>query len=172
MALANKNVVPDPRHAWTYFRLLVSFMVDACLTMYSCCICGESVQSLKAYVVHCKLHRNEPRCIFKCVGIDCKQVFSGYASLKSHFYRHHNGTSSVAQDMALETLKCAVSLCERQCDGVKELVAHLKEHIAEGRLVKCPVRGCKSVFTVKSSFPSHLSRKHRHCSVNMILRLI
>lgn len=48
------------------------------------------------------------------------------------------------------------------------MVAHLKEHIAEGRHVACPVTGCKSVFTGKSSFTSHMSRKHRHWSENAI----
>lgn len=100
--------------------------------------------------------------------IGCKQVFCGYAALKSHFYHHHNGASSVSQKMASATLKCTVPLCEHQCDGVKELVAHLKEHPVEGRPVKCPARGCNTVFTVKSSFTSHMSRKHRHCSVNVI----
>ncbi|KAL7837366.1 hypothetical protein SRHO_G00270770 [Serrasalmus rhombeus] len=60
----------------------------------------------------------------------------GAPTLKSHFYRHHNAMSSVAQDIDLASLKCTVSLCERQCDGVKELVAHLKEHIVQGRAVK------------------------------------
>ena len=136
--------------------------------MYNCCICGVSIHSQKAYVVHCKLHRNEPRCIFKCVAIGCKLFFSRYAAFKSHFYRHHNGASSAVHDVALATLKCTVSPCETQCDGVKELVHHLKQHIVEGRPVNCPVRGCKTVFTVKSSFTSHMSRKHRQCSANMI----
>lgn len=117
------------------------WIVYACLTiycMYSCCICGEAVQTVKACVMHCKLHRNEPRCIFKCVGVGCKQVFSGYAALKSHFYRHHHGASSLARDniMAFATLKCTVSLCEHQCDGVKELVAHLKEHIIQADIIQ------------------------------------
>lgn len=51
--------------------------------------------------------------------------------------------------------------------GVKSLVAHLNEHILEGRQVTCPVRGCKCVFSVKSSFTSHMSRKHRHCLENV-----
>ena len=72
-------------------------MLVICLTMHSCCI-----QSLKPYVVHCKLHRNEPRCIFKCVGTGCKQVFFGHAALKSHFYRHHNSTLPVAQDTKMQ----------------------------------------------------------------------
>lgn len=136
--------------------------------MYSCNICGENVQSVKAYVLHCKLHRSEPRHFFKCVGTSCKQVFSGYTALKSHFYRHHNSTPTVTQDVTLTSLKCTVSLCVRQCEGTKPLVAHLKEHIAEGRHVACPVRGCKSVFTAKTSFTSHMSRKHRHWSENVI----
>ncbi len=79
-------------------------------------------------------HHNDTCCVFRCVGIGCKHsVISWYAALKSHFYWHHNGTSSVSQNMASTTLKCTVSLCEHQCDGVKELVAHPKEHIVEGR---------------------------------------
>ena len=136
--------------------------------MYSCNICGEHVQSVKAYVLHCKLHRNEPRRFLKCVETSCKQVFSGYTALKSHFYRHHNSTLTVTQDVTLTPLKCTVSLCERQCEGTRPLIAHLKEHMAEGRHVTCPVRGCKSVFTAKTSFTSHMSRKHRHWSENVI----
>lgn len=32
----------------------------------------------------------------------------------------------------------------------------------------CPVAGCQSTFTLKSSFTAHLSRKHLQCSVNNI----
>lgn len=45
---------------------------------------------------------------------------------------------------------------------------HLNEHIAEGRSVACPVTGCHSAFTLKSSFKAHMSRNHRECSVNNI----
>lgn len=41
------------------------------------------------------------------------------------------------------------------------MLSHLKEHIAEGREVCCPVTGCTSVFNIKSTFTSHMSRKHR-----------
>lgn len=138
--------------------------------MNCCNICGEDIQSVTAYVLHCKLHRNEPRRIFKCVGTSCKQVFWGYTALKLHFYRHHNSTPTVTQDVTLTPLKCTVSLCERQCEGTKRLIAHLKEHIAEGRHVACPVSGCKIEFTAKTSFTSHMSRKHRHWSENVPLQ--
>lgn len=101
-----------------------------------------------------------------------KHVFAGCAALKSDFYRHHNSTPTVTQDVTLTPLKCTVSLCEHQCEGRKPLVAHLKEHIAEGRQVACPVRECKSAFTAKTSVTSHVSRKHRQWSENMIYALI
>ncbi|KAG7472949.1 hypothetical protein JOB18_038124 [Solea senegalensis] len=52
-------------------------------------------------------------------------------------------------------------MCERQFHDTKDLIAHLKEHIVEGRAVTCPVIGCAHAFTVKSSFTTHMSRKHR-----------
>lgn len=54
-----------------------------------------------------------------------------------------------------------MTLCECQCQDTQELIAHLKEHIVEGRAVSCPVRGCNTDFRVKSSFTAHISRKHR-----------
>lgn len=94
-------------------------------------------------------------------------MFSGYTTLKLHFYRHHNSIPNVntIQDVPLTPLKCTLSLCDHQCQGAKLLIAHLKEHITEGCQVSCPVRGCKSG---KSSFTSHMSRKHRHWSENVI----
>lgn len=131
--------------------------------MFSCNFCGKSVKSLRGYVLHCKLHRNEPRCLFKCFAADCKQTFVTYASFKAHFYRKHNVSApvNVTVGTAAVAVKCAVALCERQCQDAKSLISHLKEHIVEGRAVSCPVRGCTDVFKVKSSFTSHMSRKHR-----------
>lgn len=34
--------------------------------------------------------------------------------------------------------------------------------------MNCPVMGCKMVFTLKSSFTAHMSRKHKHCPVDVI----
>lgn len=120
-------------------------------------------------MLHCKVHRNEPHCFFKCVGADCKRTFSTYAAFKAHFYRDHNVPSpSVTARAVVTDLKCAIALCARQFHTVKELISHLKEHIVEGRPVACPVTGCKNTFTVKSSLTAHMSRKHRACSVDSI----
>ena len=120
-------------------------------------------------MLHCRVHRNEPRCFFKCVGADCKRTFSTYAAFKAHFYRAHNvPVSSVTATAAVAHLKCAISLCERQFHTVSELISHLKEHLLEGRHVACPVTGCENRFTVKSSFTAHMSRKHRAFSVDSV----
>lgn len=121
-------------------------------------------------MLHCRVHRNEPRCVFKCIGTDCKRTFSTYAAFKAHFYRAHNmhPAPSLTASAVLKDFKCGISLCGCQMHTVKELIAHLKEHIVEGRPVACPIRGCMKTFTVKSSFTAHMSRKHRACSVDSI----
>lgn len=52
---------------------------------------------------------------------------------------------------------CNMGMCQRQCRNVKSLTAYLKEHIAKGRVVTCPVTGCDHTFTVRSSFTAHVS---------------
>lgn len=112
---------------------------------------------------HCRVHRNEPRCLFKCVGANCSKTFTTYSAFKGHFYRVHNTLEPQAVPVVAD-LKCAVSLCARHFQTVKELVSHLKEHIGEGRSVSCPVSGCKRIFTKKSTFTSHMCRNHKECS--------
>ncbi|XP_076875209.1 uncharacterized protein LOC143525314 isoform X2 [Brachyhypopomus gauderio] len=130
--------------------------------MFSCSFCSKPIKTLRGYVLHCKLHRNEPRCLFKCFGAGCKQTFCRYQAFKAHFYRRHNMSPANVTVMSdITAFKCAVALCERQCKDIKDLIMHLKEHIMEGRVVTCPVRGCTNTFKVKSSFTAHMSRKHR-----------
>ena len=130
------------------------------LKMIVCPFCSQTLQTLRGFVLHCRVHRNEPRCFFKCFGANCKRTFSTYAAFKAHFYRAHNvPVPSVTATAAVANLKCAISLCERQFHTVNELISHLKEHLLEGRHVACPVTGCEIRFTVKSSFTAHISRK-------------
>lgn len=136
--------------------------------MITCRFCSKTLLTLRGYVLHCRVHRNEPRCFFQCVGVDCKRSFCTYAAFKAHFYRQHNVPEPPHSRAVVTDLKCAISLCSRQFHTAKELVHHLKEHVVEGRAVSCPVIGCKNVFTKKSSFTAHMSRKHRECSLENI----
>lgn len=120
------------------------------------------------HVLHVKLHRNEPWCVFKCGATDCRDTFCSYRAFKAHFYRKHNKDSYVHTTNALTVFTCNMSMCQHQCRDVKSLTAHLKKHIAEGCVVTCPVKGCDHTFTIRSSFTAHMSRKHRQCSVGSI----
>lgn len=119
-------------------------------------------------MLHCRVHRNEPHCFFKCVGTDCKRTFCSYAAFKAHFYRAHNVPEPSVITRAVTDLKCAMALCERQFHTVKELISHLKQHIEEGQPVACPFAGCKKTFTVKSSFTAHMSRNHQAFTVDSL----
>lgn len=124
-------------------------------------------------MLHCKLHRNEPHCLFNCVFSGCKQTFTRYGAFKAHFYRKHNASLPLNITVRTVAFKCIMALCERQCQDTKDLIAHLKEHISEGREVSCPVKECTNVFTVKSSFTAHMSRKHKDfadCSISDMYR--
>ncbi|XP_051801605.1 uncharacterized protein LOC127533166 [Acanthochromis polyacanthus] len=135
--------------------------------MITCVFCKRELSSLKAYVLHCRVHRNEPRCIFKCVGEQCSRTFATYTGFRQHFYRDHSAPQPCASAIVAD-LKCAVSLCVCRFQTVKELVSHLFKHIEEGRSVSCPVRGCTRVYTKGSSFTSHMSRQHKACSTDSI----
>lgn len=126
------------------------------------------MQTIREHVLHVKLYRNEPRCAFKCGATDCRDIFRSYGAFKAHFYSKHNTDSYVDASNALTVFTCNMAMCQRQCRDVKSLTAHLKKHIAEGRVVTCPFTACDHTFTVRASFTAHMSRKHRQCSVDSI----
>lgn len=129
--------------------------------MWPCNFCGKSLKTLRGYVLHCKLHRNEPRCLFKCYGSGCSKTFFRYGAFKTHFYRKHNVPEvDVHVGAVVGAYRCPVALCSYHSQTIKDLLGHLKKHIEEGHEVCCPVSGCSSVFKIKSSFTSHISRKH------------
>lgn len=138
--------------------------------MVVCRFCNRTFASFKGYVLHCRIHRNEPRCVFKCEYAACTQTFCTYSAFRGHFYRHHNFPALAVchKSPIVSNFACAIALCARQFQTVKELLSHLKEHFVEGRPVACPVTGCKSTFTLKSSFTAHMSRKHKECSASDI----
>ena len=80
------------------------------LKMITCRFCSKTLQTLRGYVLHCRVHRNEPQCFFKCVGTNCKRTFCTYTAFKAHFYRIHNVPAATARAIVTD-LKCAISLC-------------------------------------------------------------
>ncbi|XP_055959220.1 uncharacterized protein LOC126831692 [Patella vulgata] len=58
--------------------------------------------------------------------------------------------------------KCSVAGCQEASDSPPSLIAHLKTHLVKGDQICCPISPCKSLFKIKSSFSSHLTRKHHN----------
>ncbi len=89
--------------------------------MITCVFFKKKLVTLRGYVtlLHCKVHRNEPRCLFKSVGANCSQTFTTYSAFKGHFYRVHNAPQA-APIAVVADLKCAVSLCARRFHKASE----------------------------------------------------
>lgn len=135
--------------------------------MLTCQFCSKILQRLRGYVLHCKIHRNEPFPFFKCVGTDCKRTVCTYGSKVTIIVLIMSRQPLLLQGPFLQILS-VVFRCVDANITVKELIVNLKSNIAEGRPVTCPVIGCSNQFTVKLSFTAHISRKHRACSVSNV----
>ena len=66
------------------------------------------------------------------------------------------------------TLKCQNTSCSEKSRDLVSFLAHLRGHAEDGIPVSCPFRGCEKSFSIKSSFSSHLSRKHRTWSLCLL----
>jgi len=134
----------------------------------SCNYCDKVLCSIKNYVNHCRLHRNNSKTTFSCPIFTCKRQLFSYSGLKSHIYRSHDKSqknNQMKQSSELSTnadiiLKCSVILCQKVCETVPDLIKHVKEHIHAGTEMPCPFKECTKVYCKKSSFSSHLSRNH------------
>lgn len=65
-------------------------------------------------------------------------------------------------------LQCSVTFCRQICSDIRELLKHLKEHIAVGTAISCPFHNCNASFSKKSTFSSHLSRNHKPDATDQI----
>ena len=135
--------------------------------MLTCRFCNNESGTILAFVQHMKLHQHVPNFEFRCGAPDCQRVFSKFSALKSHIYRHHREHHRSAREQAQfsgHVFKCHIDYCGTQCGNLTEFLSHLKTHIQSGLEIRCPF-DCNKTFKVKSTFASHVSRKHRKCSV-------
>lgn len=128
---------------WQQLAAPVLAVAWHCVNMITFTFCGKT---LLGYVLHCRVHRNKPS-LFKFLGTEWTQTFYSYSAFKTHFYWVHSAESHPESVKAVvRNLKCAISLCGLQTQTVRELVAHLNEHIKEGQPIACVVTRCKQVF--------------------------
>lgn len=81
-------------------------------------------------------------------------------------YRFHKKTVKQRLKRQIEgvDLACTVEGCSFVSANFSTLCEHLHWHIRDGKKVSCPYTNCSKYFWVRSSFSSHLSRKHRKTS--------
>uniref|UniRef100_A0A9J7XWE9 Histone H2B n=1 Tax=Cyprinus carpio carpio TaxID=630221 RepID=A0A9J7XWE9_CYPCA len=126
---------------------------------FKCKQCCFSSDTIPRYVKHVKVHRNRanfryPRGISKC---PCN--FKTFCALQTHMYRNHSKPKPARSQKCVD-LNCQVEECTFKSSHLSSLCEHLNMHIRDGEKIVCPISTCQKLFSVRSSFTSHLSRKH------------
>lgn len=143
--------------------------------MYSCKACLHRTGSLKGYAQHYRMHSNEANIKFPCAVRGCTRPFRTYNAFKSHVTRDHGHLRNDRQETLIDIsetieMRCPFDFCAQVVRNLNDLLQHLKSHIAQDTEVTCPFQGCGFKFRVKSSFSSHLSRRHRDTSNRKVLQ--
>ncbi|XP_048024991.1 uncharacterized protein LOC125254419 [Megalobrama amblycephala] len=84
-----------------------------------------------------------------------------FPALQVHMYRNHSKHKpDVNRSHRCIDMSCHVQGCDFTSTNFSNLCEHLKWHIRDGKKIQCPFENCKKNFRVRSSFLSHVSRKH------------
>ncbi|KAK6177818.1 hypothetical protein SNE40_015847 [Patella caerulea] len=136
--------------------------------MYQCRHCAFATNSIRQYVYHYHFHDNVPNIRYICCEPNCPRSFKTYSAFKSHIFRDHsdnapkrNFQQNNVQDDPCVTFRCNKPECLQQLLTFQDFTTHLKSHISYLEPVDCPFVDCDTTFKIKSSFSSHLSRKHK-----------
>lgn len=107
---------------------------------------------LKHYLL---CHYQGRTCPLPCLYPECVCTFRTPGALKSHLSRVHR---PVPQQTAQFNFECEA--CQP-----KTFLNHLKSHLRNHEIVRCPFRNCQVNTNVLSTFTSHISRKHKSHSL-------
>ncbi|XP_064641941.1 uncharacterized protein LOC135496511 [Lineus longissimus] len=164
-------------------QLCVPDKILTCTGMYKCNHCPYKGKSPIEYTHHYAIHRHVNQVGFPCGVPGCPRTFKLYSSFSTHLSRDHRNYRHVRQNVEANTGNLPISTnsadnvnnlvspnltcdhCKKLCDSPAEIMRHLKEHIREGIVIKCPIHDCSSKYKVASSFTSHMSRCHNSWSL-------
>ena len=132
--------------------------------MYRCKLCNVPFHQLSVFCPHIKRNQHRANFQFACGMQKSPCTFKKFSSVRSHMHRNHR--QSQKQDYVTHrhpqaNLHCQVPGCAFVASNFSELCFHLRIHIRDGRKVCCPVEGCWKNFRVRTSFTTHISRKHK-----------
>lgn len=97
------------------------------------------------------------RDLLACCIAGCKLWFRNYNAFKKVMF-----TLIIGSYPLHGPFSCQVTNCQKQLTDLSDLLGHLKFHISKREEVHCPFKNYDRSFSVKSSFTSHLSRKHKY----------
>ncbi|XP_046354836.2 uncharacterized protein LOC124134174 [Haliotis rufescens] len=114
-----------------------------------CSLCRCSLQ----YRPTSYLHRHITQHVTKGALICCrcqKMGWESFGEVKSHQIGCGMFTENTALPFHQQDRKCVCTICNRDCSNMNALIAHLKQHVANGQLIctKCQKRGWKNASTL------------------------
>lgn len=121
-----------------------------------CSICNYTTTTIEEYLLHIRYHSTYSN--YTCGVNNCKASFKSLHTLKTHIFKYH--LSVQTSNNPFSTYDCSIATCRRIISSGKELISHLRTHIDSGIDILCPIVNCDKIFSNKSTFSSHLSRKH------------
>ena len=128
---------------------------------FSCKQCCYSAETISVFIRHVKEHRNLANFRFSCGLVGCPCSFRTATALQIHMYRNHSKPKpAVSRSPRCIDLTCHIEGCAFTSTNFSSLCEPLKWHIRDGKKIECPFESCKKNFRVRSSFLSHMSRKH------------
>lgn len=81
---------------------------------------------------------------------------------------HHYRRPQTKHTHVHGNLACKVEAWSYMAEHFSSLCAHLRFHIKDGKKVTCPYDGCRKYFRVRSSFATHISRKHNKAAAAQV----
>ncbi|XP_065683520.1 uncharacterized protein LOC124813803 [Hydra vulgaris] len=144
------------------------------LDLKACNHCGKKMKSLLSYMTHYQSHRNLANIQFPCCIKNCRIIFKTYSTFKLHIRKAHNTIIMENKPITeinkiFQSFKCDIALCKKICAGLSQFILHLKLHLDSLDTVHCPYMNCKSSYTNRNSFASHISRKHKQWDPSFIM---
>lgn len=126
--------------------------------IYKCKNCSfrsTHIQILHKHQVHHKFMKNA---VFECNYLNCSVKFVKYLSFRAHLIRHVR-SPSISEPSNINIPKLTCEICKAKLDNNYLFIQHLYIHLKRNVNIKCPI-SCGLLFHNRSTFTSHLSRKH------------
>lgn len=166
----NFSAGSDSGHCSVNELIIVAIGKKAVATMFVCKFCSICIAELKQFCSHVKEHQHTANYRFGCGIQRCPASYQTFSAFRSHMHRNHRYGRPQTKLIHIQgNLACKVQACSYVAENFSSLCAHLRFHIKDGKKVTCPYDGCHKYFRVRSSFATHISRKHNKAAAAQVV---